>query len=163
MANPEGPVSPLCSDANKYQCTNCNGSKFYVSKLIDDPNDVAQDTVFAALDLTCAGAHFQGVVGMCVQCGHEQVLYWWLEDTGATTGAVVTMTNLDAGTANTLADYYALPLCGTNYASTIYSVIASHTAAAGTAITMDVASSDDSEDGIWIITNRLPTGWTLDT
>ena len=161
--NAEGPESAHVLDAAKFRCTHCGGSKMYISKTIDDPNDIVRDTVFAAYDITCAGGHFQGIVCLCVQCGHEQVPYWWVEDTAACTGAALIMVNLDAGSANTLADLYMIPTVGTNYATTLYSVIASHTANAPTTITLDVASSDDSEDGVWILTNWLPVGWTLDT
>ena len=65
MANVEGPVSTLVVDSAKFQCSNCNGSKMYISKTIDDPNDVAQDTDFAALLLTNAGFPIFGLVVMC--------------------------------------------------------------------------------------------------
>lgn len=161
MANAEGPVSSHVLDSAKFQCTNCGGSKMYISKTIDDPNDITQDTVFAAYDITITGGSFQGLVCLCAQCGVEQVPFWYILDIGATTGAAVTMTNLDAGTANTLVDLYAIPCCGTDGNSKKYHVIASHTAATPTVITMDTASGDDSEDGYWMITNLLPVGKTL--
>lgn len=161
MANPEGPVTTYVTDAMKFQCTNCNGSKFYISTTIDDPNDITQDTVFAAYDITISGGSFQGLVCACAQCGHEQVPFWYILDIGACTGAAITMTNLDAGTANTLADLYMIPCCGTDGTAKKYHVIASHTAATPTVITVDTSSGDDSEDGYWMITNLLPVGKTL--
>ncbi|KKL04672.1 hypothetical protein LCGC14_2613710, partial [marine sediment metagenome] len=158
--NIEGPVSALVPDSSKYQCSNCNGVKFSVSKTLDDFNDVVQATVEAALDITAAGAPILGEVALCLQCGNEQILWWMILDTVVATGAALVMTNLDAGTANTLAGYYAIPTTGTLFAATKYDTIASHTAAAPTTLTLDTGS-DNSEDGIWVITNRLPTGWTL--
>ena len=162
VANPEGPVSALVLDSAKFQCENCGGSKMYISKTIDDPNDVGgQAEAFTAYDITITGGSFQGLICLCAQCGVQQVPFWYILDIGACTGAAVTMTNLDAGTANTLADLYAIPCCGTDGTAKKYHVIASHTAATPTVITMDTASGDDTEDGYWMITNLLPVGKTL--
>lgn len=161
MANVEGPVSTLVIDSAKFQCSNCNGSKMYISKTIDDPNDVAQDTDFAALLLTAAGTPFFGLVCMCAQCGHEQVPFWYICDVGATTTGVVTMTHLDqATTANLMVGLYMYPLAGSDIGK--YFIVATNTKATPTLITPTVAPNDDS-DGYWVITNLLPVGLTAAT
>lgn len=130
----------------------------YISKLIDDPNDIAQDTNFAGLLLTATGGHFIGEVALCGQCGHEQVPFWFIHDVGASDGTSWTMTNLDqATTANLMAGLYIICDVGTDAGK--YFTIATNTAAAPTVITPTVAPNADC-DGLLIITNRLPTGYT---
>ena len=164
MANPEGPVTPLVTDAMKFQCTNCNGSKFYISTTIDDPADVAQETVFTALLLTYAsGTSAQGLIVSCVQCGEQQVPYWAIYDVGASDGAAVTMTNLvQLTSANLLVDHYLVYLGTDANDKGKYFTIASNTAADPTVITPDGTLHADS-DGMYMVTNILPVGFTLAT
>lgn len=160
MANVEGPVSPLVADSTKYQCSNCNGSKFYISTTLDDFNDVAQATTEAALLLTNAGGKgIQAEVLLCVQCGHQQVSWWVIFDVGTTNAGAVTMTDLvQATTANLMAGLYMIPMVGTDVEK--YFIVATNTAADPTVITPTVAPNNDS-DGLWMITNRLPVGYTV--
>lgn len=159
--NAEGPVSALVIDSAKFRCSNCNGSKMYISKTLDDPNDVAGDTVFAALLLTYTGNSCQGLVCLCAQCGHEQVPFWYLTDVGTTgVGQETTMTDLiQSTTANLMAGLYGIPCVGTNVGS--YYIVASNTAADPTVITWTAPKPNADSDGIWIITNILPVGLTL--
>jgi len=156
MANPEGPVSPLVADSTKFQCSNCNGSKFYISTTIDDPADVTQDTVFAALLLTYAsGTSAQGVVCLCAQCGVQQVPFWAIYDVGASNGTTFTMTNLvQATTANLLAGKYIAYLGTDANDKGKYFTISTNTAADPTVITPTVAPHADT-DGMFMITNRI--------
>ena len=160
--NVEGAISPLVIDSEKYQCSHCNGVEFMVSKTLDNFNDVALATREAALLLTNAGGKdIQALVGLCAQCGHEQVLWWIILDVGANTGAATTMTDLvQATTANLMAGLYMIPMVGSDVEK--YFIIASNTAADPTVITTTVAPNDDS-DGLWMITNRLPVGYTVAT
>lgn len=57
MANPEGPVSANLTDVQKFQCTRCNGSKFYISA---EKQGVGEGT--------------EGTRWFCVQCGYEGIL-----------------------------------------------------------------------------------------
>ena len=159
-SNVPGPISKHVIDSTKIVCPRCNGTQFQLSSLLDDPNDIVKDLIFAAYDITITGGTIQGLVALC-HCGNEFVPLWYLFDEGACTGAAITMTNLDAGTANLLADLYMIPLEGTDFGTLKYHVIASHTAATPTVITLDTASTDDSEDGAWMLTNILPFGLTL--
>jgi len=163
-ANIEGPVSPLVTDVMKFQCENCNGSKFYISTTLDDPNDVVQAEIFAALLITYAsGTSAQGIVALCVQCGHQQVPYWAVYDVGASDGTKIIMTNLDqATTANLLADYYLVYLGTDATDKGKYFTIASNTAAAPTHITPD-GTLNAATDGMFMLTNILPVGFTLAT
>jgi len=156
--NVEGPVSDHVPDSTKIVCPRCNSSSFQISSTLDDPNDITEDEVFAALLLSITGGSIQGLVALC-HCGNEFVPYWRLQDVGTTAvGGVVTMTNLDqATTANLMAGLYAIPCVGSDVGK--YFVIASNTAVAPTVITMTVAPNADS-DGLWIITNILPVGLT---
>jgi hypothetical protein len=160
MANPEGPVSPLVTDSAKYQCSRCNGSKFYISKTLDNFNDVAGATTEAALLLTNAGGKdIQALVGLCVQCGAEQVLWWVIFDVGTTNAGATTMTDLvQATTADLMAGLYGIPMVGTDVEK--YFIVSTNTAADPTVITWTVAPNNDS-DGLWMITNRLPVGYTV--
>jgi len=161
MVNVEGPISGKghVIDSAKFQCSHCNGSKFYISKTIDDPNDITQDTDFAALLLTAAGTPFFGLVCMCAQCGVEQVPFWYLCDVGTVGTTAITMTHLDQSTtADLMAGLYMYPLVGTDIGK--YFVIATNTAAAPTVITPTTNPADDG-DGYWVITNLLPVGLTL--
>ena len=157
--NREGIESDHVLDAAKIVCPYCGGVKMMLTTLMDDPNDITEDTDFAALLITIGGGSIQGLVALCVQCGHEHVPYWRLQDTGANTGAATTMTNLDqATTANLLVGLYMIPMVGSDIGK--YFIIASNTAAAPTIITTTVAPNDDS-DGLWILTNILPLGLTV--
>ena len=160
MVNVEGPISGKghVIDSAKFQCSNCNGSKMYISKTLDDPNDITQDTDFAALKLTITDGHFFGLVVMCAQCGHEQVPFWYCIDTGTVGTTAITMTNLDqATTANLMAGLYMYPLVGTDIGK--YFIVATNTAATPTVITPTKDPADDG-DGFWVITNILPVGLT---
>ena len=156
--NVQGTESEHVIDSTKIVCSYCGSPELMLSTLMDDPNDITEDTDFAALLLTITGGSFQGLVGLCPNCGHEQVPFWYFLDVGAATGAAVVMTNLDqATTANLLAGLYAIPMVGTD--AGLYYVVASNTAAAPTTLTMTIATNDD-EDGLWMITNVLPFGLT---
>lgn len=161
VKNVEGIASVHVPDSTKICCPRCNSTLLYISSTLDDPNDIIKDAIFAAYDITITGGSIQGLVALCHNCGNEFVPLWYLFDEGAITGAAVTMSNLDAGTANLLADLYMIPLEGTDFGALKYHVIASHTAATPTVITLDTASGDDSEDGAWMLTNILPVGLTL--
>lgn len=156
--NKEGTQSSHVKDSTKIACKYCGGVDTMLSSLMDDPNDITGDTDFAALLLSITGGSFQGLVGLCSQCGHEWVPLWYCIDVGASDGTAVTMTNLDqATTANLMAGLYAIPCVGTDIGK--YFTIATNTAAAPTVITPTIAPNIDS-DGIWIITNILPFGLT---
>ncbi len=153
--------STFVIDANKIACPYCNGTQMMLSNLMDDPNDITEDTVFAALDITYTdGVSCQGLVALCKQCGHTHVPLWYVFDIGTTgVGQETTMTNLDAGTADTLAGFYGLCLVGTSIEK--YYIIASHTAATPTVITWTAPKPNADADGYWVITNILPVGFTL--
>lgn len=157
--NVQGTESEHVVDSTKIVCSYCGSPELMLSTLMDDPNDISEDTDFAALKLTITGGSFQGLVGLCPNCGHEQVPYWRLQDVGTTAvGGAVTMTNLDqATTADLMLGLYCIPCVGTDIGK--YFVVDSNTAAPPTVITMTVAPNADS-DGIWIITNILPFGLT---
>ena len=159
--NIEGAESAHVLDAAKLTCPYCGGPEIMLSSTMDDPNDITQDTVFAALDITYAdGVSCQGLVGLCAHCGHEWVPYWAVYDVGTTgVGQETTMTNLDAGTADLLAGCYGLCLVGTSIEK--YYIIATHTAATPTVITWTAPKPNADADGYWVITNILPVGFTL--
>jgi len=103
--------STFVIDTNKIVCPYCNGTQMMLSNLMDDPNDITEDTVFAALLITITGGSIQGLVALCKHCGHTHVPYWYLFDVGASDGTAITMTNLDqATTANLLAGAYMVYL-----------------------------------------------------
>ena len=130
----------------------------YISKLIDDPNDVTTDYDFADLLLTASGTHFLGQVVLCKQCGLQQVAWWMIVDTVASNGTTLTCTDLDqATTANLMVGLYVICEVGTD--TDKYFTIATNTAAAPTVITTSVAPNADF-DGLAIITNWVPTGYT---
>lgn len=156
---PEGTESTHVQDSTKLQCPYCDGTECMVSDLMDDPNNITDDTRFAALEISNGdGSKIQGLVVLCSQCGHEWVPYWWTLDIGAATTTTVVMTNLDVGAANALDGMYAIPLFGTDAGD--YFVIASHTVNDPTTLTLEVAATGD-EDELWMITNLLPVGVTL--
>ena len=155
----EGTVSALVIDATKIVCSYCGGTSFMLSSTMDDPNDVAGDTEFAALLLTATSGVFTGLVALCSTCGHEQVPFWQILDVAASDGTALTMTNLDqATTADLMVGLYMYPLAGTDIGK--YFTIATNTAAAPTVITPSVAPNADC-DGYWVITNIAPTGYTV--
>ena len=159
VVNVEGPVSALVTDSVKFVCQNCNCVKFSVSTTMDDPADAANDDNFTNLLITYAsGTSAQGIIGVCLQCGHEQALFWQIFDVGANTGAATTMTNLvQATTANLLAGVYIMPFVGTDVGK--YFTVATNTAADPTVLTTSVAPNDDS-DGMYCIQNWIPVGFT---
>jgi len=156
--NKEGIQSSHVSDATKLSCPYCGGVEIMLSNLMDDPNDIIMDTVFAALGLTITGGSFQGFVGLCSQCGHEWVPLWYFFDTATFAGTTaLTLTNLDATVANGLADLYLVVLVGTDIGK--YVEIASNTIADPTVPTLKFAVNTDG-DGICMITNIEPVGLT---
>ena len=160
MANPEGPVSTHVTDATKIQCPYCNGSRFQLSSTLDDPNDITQDEDFAALLITFAsGTSAQGLVALC-HCGREFVPFWAIYDVGASNGTTFTMTNIDqATTANLLAGKYLVYLGTDANDKGKYFIVGTNTAAAPTVITPTVAPHADT-DGMFMLTNILPLGFT---
>lgn len=159
--NPEGGESIHVLDTNKLTCPNCNGVEIMLSDLMDNPNDITDDTDFAVLLLSITGGSIQGFIGLCAQCGHEWVPLWYLFDVGATNAGVVTMTNLDqATTANLMVGLYMTPFVGTDIGK--YFIVATNTVATPTLITPTIAPNNDS-DGVWMITNILPLGLTVAT
>lgn len=156
--NLEGQESSHVTDSAKLSCPYCGGTECQLTGLMDDPNDITQDTVFAALLLTISGGHFHGLVALCSQCGHEWVPLWYCIDVAASDAGALTMTNLDqATTADLMAGLYLIPCVGTDVGK--YFIVDTNTAAAPTVITPTVAPNADC-DGIWIITNILPLGLT---
>lgn len=156
-AQGEGPNSAHVTDLTKIRCQYCGSTWWEASSVIDDPNDITDDAVFAALLLTATGGVFTGLVAKC-HCGREQVLWWMIADVATANAGALTMTNLDqATTANLMAGLYCYPLVGSDIGK--YFVISTNTAAAPTVITPTVAPNNDS-DGYWIITNLLPVGYT---
>lgn len=160
----EGITSPQVPDSTKIVCPRCNSSLLYLSSTLDDPNDIVRDLIFKALLITFAsGNSAQGLVALCHACGNEFVPWWVIFDVGASDGTAITMTNIDqATTANLLADYYLVYL-GTDVNDVgKYFTIASNTAAAPTVITPDGTLHADT-DGLFMLTNLLPVGFTLAT
>ena len=155
----EGTVSALVTDATKIVCSYCGGTSFMLSSTMDDPNDVAGDTDFAALLITFAsGTSCQGLVALCSECGHEQVPLWYMFDTFASDGAAFTATNLvQATTADLLVGLYIIVTIGTDAGK--YFTVATNTAADPTVITPSIAPNADA-DGVFMITNILPLGFT---
>lgn len=157
----EGIESTHVTDSTKLTCRYCGGVDTMISSLMDDPNDITEDTEFAALLLSITGGSFQGLVGLCSQCGKEWVPLWYCFDVGTTNAGVVTMANLDqATTADLMVGLYMIPMVGTDIGK--YFIVATNTAAGPTLITPTIAPNNDS-DGIWMITNVLPLGLTVAT
>ena len=157
----EGAKSTHVLDAAKIVCDYCGGVKFMVSSTLDDPNDIADDTTFAAKKLTFAsGTSAQGLVGLCVQCGHEKVLWWLIFDVATTgVGQESTMTNLDqVTTADLLVGTYAMILAGTDVEK--YCIAATNTVATPTVITWAATKPNADSDGYLVLTNLLPVGFT---
>ena len=100
----EGIQSKLVKDVTKIGCWYCGGTSFMPSSLLDDGNDTP-DTNFSALSITITGGSIQGLIGICSECGQENVIDWHINDivTGAA-AAAITMNNLDE----------SLPRCGWN-------------------------------------------------
>lgn len=159
MVNKEGIQSSHVTDSTKLSCPYCGGVEIMLSSLMDDPNDIVNDTRFAALDFTMgAGVDITGFVGLCSQCGHEWVPIWYVCDTFAFNGAKVAVgTNLDCGTANSLEDLYLMIMIGTDKGK--YVEIDTHTAASPTTITTKYNINTDA-DGYAMVTNIEPVGWT---
>lgn len=156
--NKEGIQSSHVKDSTKLSCPYCGGVEIMLSSLMDDPNDITMDTVFAALGLTITGGHFHGLVGLCSQCGHEWVPLWYFFDIAVFAGTTaLTVTNLDATVANGLADLYLIVLVGTDIQK--YVEIASNTVATPTVPTLKFAVNNNA-DGIIMITNVEPIGLT---
>ena len=161
MANQEGPVSDHVTDATKYQCPRCGSSRIQLRKTYLDPNLITEDETFADLLITFAtGTSAQGIVALC-HCGKEWCPFWYVFDVGASDGTKIVMTNLDqATTANLLVDYYLVYLGVDATDKGKYFTIASNTAATPTHITPD-GTINAATDGIFMLTNVLPLGFTL--
>ncbi len=155
----EGIQSKLVKDTTKVGCWYCGSTSFMPSSLLDDGNDTP-DTNFAALSITITGGSIQGLIGICDNCGQENVIDWHINDiaTGAV-AAAVTMTNLDASVANGLAGFYAVYHDAAGTDTGLYYTIASNTAAPPTVITMTIATNSN-EAGMWTIQKYLPLGLT---
>lgn len=158
MVNREGAEhSTFVIDSQKIVCPFCNGTQMFLSNLMDDPNDITEDTVFSAIGITAAGSPIMGLVALCKQCGHTHVPLWYFYDVSATTTTALIMTNLDASVANGLAGAFAICLVGTDQYK--YVIIASNTAATPTTLTVAFALNNDA-DGLFMITNVEPIGLT---
>lgn len=161
----EGIESTHVTDATKLACPYCGGVETMLSSLMDNPNDIVNDTDFAALGITNVdGGGIQGFVGLCSQCGHEWVPIWYLFDiaTGAV-GAAVTFTNLVTTiAANLLTGCYCIYLDAAGTDTGKYYIVTTNTQADPAVLTMTIATNDD-EAGIWMITNILPLGRTAAT
>jgi len=160
-SNVEGPVSVHVPDSTKIVCPRCNGSNFQISNTLDDPNDITEDEVFAALKITFAeGTSAQGLVALC-HCGNEFVPFWAIFDVGASDGTKIVMTNLDQiTTANLLKDLYLVYLGTDVNDKGKYFIVNTNTVAAPTHITPTVAPNV-ATDGIFMLTNILPLGFAL--
>jgi hypothetical protein len=158
----EGTQSTHVTDSNKIVCNRCGGVEFHVSSTLDEGDDITEDTTHAALYLTNAGNYDTlALVGQCVQCGVEQVLWFLMFDiASAAAGAAVTMTDMvQTSAANLAAGLYAIYLDAAGTDTGLYYTVASNTKADPTVLTMTVATNND-EAGFWCITNLAPTGWT---
>ena len=159
--NVGGPATAHVPDSTKIVCPRCNGTLFQISSTMDDPNDIARDLDFAALLITFAsGTSCQGLVAMCLHCGNEFVPFWAIYDVGASNGTTITMTNIDqATTADLLAGLYLVYLGEDVNDKGKYFIVDSNTAVASTVITTTVAPHADT-DGMFMLTNILPVGFT---
>ena len=157
--NTEGQESTHVLDAAKLTCPYCGGPEVMLSSLMADPNHIA-DTVYEAHYITYTGNTCQGLVGLCAQCGHEWVPFWYILDavTNAT-AAAITMTHLDASILNGLTGCYAIYLDAAGTDTGLYYTISTNTAAPPTVITLSIATNNN-ETGMWMITNILPYGRT---
>ena len=156
--NKEGIQSSHVLDGAKLSCPYCGGVEIMLTSLMDDPNDITDDTAFDALGLTITGGSVRGLVGLCSQCGKEWVPLWYLFDTATFAGTTaLTLTNLDSSVLNSLADLYLIVLVGTDIGK--YVEIASNTIATPTVPTLKFAVNTDG-DGICMITNIEPIGLT---
>lgn len=162
----EGPESSHVTDATKMSCPNCGGVKIMLSNLMDDPIDITGDTRFAALMIE-SDDPIMGLVGLCVQCGHEWVPIWYTIDTIDTDGTAMTCTafNTDRNdgsganaTTNLCAGLYLICFVDGNADEGKYVTIATNTAADPAILTANAHTN--TADGIWLITNVLPLGLT---
>jgi len=157
MANAEGPVGTLLTDSNKYQCENCNGSKFYIGVPACDENTDLDTTTnaYGWENSTPTGIYgnMQTIPILCAQCGFVSGLLWWCIDTvSAMTTPACTMTTVAcAVAANNLKDLYLTPLAGTSAGLSF--VIASNTKADPTVITVTGAINDDTAAKLAIISS----------
>ena len=163
MANPEGPVGPLLTDANKYQCEHCNGSKFYIGvPACDESTDFRAETkAWKWENSTPTGIYgnMQTIPILCAQCGFVSGLLWWcLDIVSAMTTPACTMTSIacvavasGGGGANNLKGLYLTPLAGSSAGTSF--IIASNTEADPTVITVTGAINDDTQDDIVMISS----------
>jgi len=159
VKNVEGITSPQVPDSTKICCPRCNSTLLYLSSVLDNPNDITRDLLFAALDLTKgAGTDPIGLVALCHNCGNEFVPLWYIFDVATFDGATeCVMTDLDVGVANNLAGLFVCVLVGTDRGK--YVAVASNTAADPTTITTAFNVNNDG-DGLVMVTNIEPIGLT---
>ena len=158
--NAEGAESAIITDSVKKRCNYCGGTQFFVGTTMDNFNDITGSDE-ASLGITNVGSEdIQAEPLLCKQCGHQNVGFWMILDiaTGAA-GAAVTFTNLVSTVANNLAGFYAIYLDAAGTDTGKYYIVASNTAADPSVVTMTVATNNN-ELGYWLITNRLPVGFT---
>lgn len=157
----EGHVSTEVTDVLKEVCPRCGGTEYYLRTSFMDANAATEGCVdFKALLLTASGSDFLCQIALCESCGYTWVPFWMITDVGTSDGAAITMANLDqATTANLMAGLYMIYVGSDANDTQEYFTISTNTAAAPTVITPSVAPHADS-DGVYIITNKLPTGMT---
>lgn len=152
----EGPQFNHITDTNKRICERCGGTAFCILSSHADPNsnlDTTSASTFADYAITATGNHINGTVYGCLQCGQEQADFW-ITDTGAATGTAITLTDVDASGADGLEGCYLICHDGTDAKK--YYTISSNTAASPTVCTVSVSTNDD-EDGTYVLTNVKPT------
>ena len=158
MANPEGPVSPLVTDAKKILCPVCNGSFHQSSLLGDEPEDIENAATWWATIAVENATKRTANIALC-HCGREMIVDVLMFDTYTFTGAEKTPvgTNLDATTADGLAGWWFVVLLGTDAGK--YVAISSNTVATPRALTLAYNVADDA-DGLCMIKFVEPVGLT---
>ena len=157
MANPEGPVGPLLTDANKFLCEHCNGAKFYVGGPQTDENtDLRAETVAYAWENsapTLPHGNFNTVILLCAQCGFVSGrLAFAFDVCSAMTTPAVSATHIAcAVVADNLKGLYLTPLGGTS-AGVSY-LIASNTKADPTVITVAAGINDNTNGEVFLISS----------
>jgi hypothetical protein len=148
----EGIASAVVTDLSKRVCQYCGGTRFMIKDDCDDINDSHHHSEASAYYITATGGVISGRIYLCDQCGQENVEIMMILDTCAgVAGAAITMTNLDASTANGLAGCYVIPLGGTDARKKF--TISSNTAAAPTVITLSVAPNADTNGEVCLVTS----------
>ena len=158
MANvPMGTQDTVVLDSNKFYCSNCNGTMFQISLTMDEPADINSPAVTDLTVTNAGGKGIQAIPVLCQSCGTQQYSYVRMFDVAVTNAGASTMTDMVETSANSLAGWYGIPMVGTDVEK--YFVVSTNTAADPTVITWTVAPNNDS-DGIWVIQNWLPVGYT---